>query len=78
EMAGSLTRGADEPLELVRLAIPRRVYTKSHLESVLEAGRRIWKQRKNLAGFTIIKAPKQQRQFSAVLRPIKKNLGFRI
>ncbi|MBI2591413.1 MAG: tryptophanase [Candidatus Brennerbacteria bacterium] len=76
EMAGSLTRGMNEPLELVRLAIPRRVYTKSHIESVLEAGLRIWKQRKNLRGFTIVQAPKHLRQFSAVLKPLTPSLFY--
>lgn len=76
EMVGALTRSVDEPMELVRLAIPRRVYTKSHLDMLLEAGEKIWKQRKNLQGFKLVKAPDVPRQFSVVLKPVRPRRFF--
>ncbi len=39
-------------LELVRLAIPRRVYMKEHLDYVIECAKNIWQRRKKLKGVT--------------------------
>jgi tryptophanase len=57
-------------MELVRLALPRRVYTQSHLDYVAEVLSDINQKRKKLAGFRIVKAPKLMRHFSAVFEPI--------
>ncbi len=53
------------PLELVRLAIPRRVYTKSHLEYVAEAIGEVYKNRDKLRGMKIVWQPKLLRHFTA-------------
>ncbi len=42
------------PMELVRLAIPRRVYTQSHIDYVLEIVLEVFKKRKSLKGYKII------------------------
>lgn len=67
---GSLMFGDKAQNELVRLAIPRRVYTQSHLNYVVETGKLVWEKRKSLRGFKIVKAPKELRHFSATLLPV--------
>ena len=59
--------GEEQPsrLELVRLAIPRRVYTQSHMDYVLEAIHYVWERREDIRGLRITKAPKFLRHFTA-------------
>ena len=52
-------------LELLRLAIPRRVYTQSHMDYVLEAIGLVWERRHDIRGMRIQKAPKFLRHFTA-------------
>lgn len=52
-------------LDLLRLAIPRRVYTQSHMDYVLEAIRLVWQRREAIRGMKIVKAPKFLRHFTA-------------
>lgn len=52
-------------MELVRLAIPRRVYTQSHMDYVIEVCKRVWERRKELRGFKIIEQSKFLRHFTA-------------
>jgi tryptophanase len=56
------------PLELVRLAIPRRTYTESHMKYVIEIVRRVWERRDDVRGVAIKSAPKVLRHFSARFR----------
>ena len=42
---GSLMFGQSAKMELVRLAIPRRVYTQSHIDYVIEVILTVWKRR---------------------------------
>lgn len=58
------------PKELVRLAIPRRVYTQSHIEYVIEVFEKVFEHRKNVKGYTIIEEPKFLRHFTAKLAPV--------
>ncbi|MDR3668055.1 MAG: tryptophanase [Ignavibacteriaceae bacterium] len=53
------------PMELVRLAIPRRVYTQSHIDYVLEVIIETYKNRKNLHGYKIIYEAPMLRHFTA-------------
>ncbi len=53
------------PMELVRLAIPRRVYTQSHIDYVIEVFDEIIKTRNNVKGMRITKEPKYLRHFTA-------------
>jgi tryptophanase len=53
------------PMELVRLAIPRRVYTQSHIDYVVEAVCEVFKYREQLRGFRITEAPAALRHFTA-------------
>ena len=57
-------------LELVRLAIPRRVYTVSHLEYVAEAISAVYGKRDRVKGMRIVEQPKHLRHFSATLEEI--------
>jgi tryptophanase len=52
-------------LELVRLAIPRRVYTQSHLDYVVEVCARIAARKAELRGYKFTYAPKLLRHFTA-------------
>jgi tryptophanase len=53
------------PMELVRLAVPRRVYTQSHIEYTAEAIIEVYKNRKKLKGLKIIWEPEFLRHFTA-------------
>jgi tyrosine phenol-lyase len=52
-------------LELVRLAIPRRVYTQSHIDYVVEAVVEVYQKRETLRGIRIVQAPPTLRHFTA-------------
>ncbi len=59
------------PMELVRLAIPRRVYTQSHIEYVIEVFKEIMKKKKQTKGYKITKEPHFLRHFTAHFEPLK-------
>jgi tryptophanase len=70
---GGLMFGADgswPELELVRLAVPRRVYTKSHLDYVVEVCRRIHEYRDRLSGLRVTYEASALRHFTARLEPL--------
>ncbi len=56
--------------ELVRLAIPRRVYTQSHIDYVVEAILGVWERREEMSGYRITEAPEVLRHFSARFEPL--------
>ncbi len=58
------------PMDLVRLAIPRRVYTQSHIDYVAEAVIEVARTRETLRGYRITKAPKVLRHFTAMFAPL--------
>ncbi len=58
------------PLELYRLAVPRRVYTKSHIDYVLEVAAAVVERRASLGGLRIVEAAAQLRHFTARLAPL--------
>ena len=64
--------GAPPPLELVRLAIPRRVYTQSHMDYVVESIIELFGQRERIRGLRIVEAPKSLRHFSARFEEIER------
>ncbi|RJQ43437.1 MAG: tryptophanase [Anaerolineaceae bacterium] len=57
-------------LELVRLALPRRVYTQSHLDYVVETFKKVNQHRNDIHGYRIIYAPQFLRHFTAKFAPI--------
>jgi tryptophanase len=52
-------------MELVRLAIPRRVYTQSHIDYVVEAILEIWKRRSEVMGYRFVEQAPILRHFTA-------------
>lgn len=58
------------PFELVRLALPRRVYTQSHLEYVAAVLAEIANKPECLTGYRIVDAPAQLRPFKVRLAPV--------
>lgn len=62
--------GTPPPMELVRLAIPRRVYTQSHIDYVIEAVIELYQQREKLRGLEIVSAPRALRHFTARFREL--------
>lgn len=56
---------APPPLELVRLAFPRRVYTQSHIDYVVEATIEVFQRRNELRGLRIVSEPPALRHFTA-------------
>ena len=60
------------PMELVRLAIPRRVYTQSHIDYVAEVVIEVYKNRDKLKGYKITYEAPMLRHFTAKFEP-KKN-----
>ena len=60
-----------EPMDLVRLAIPRRVYTQSHIDYVAEACAELFPLRHTFAGLRMTNEPKFLRHFSATFEEIR-------
>jgi tryptophanase len=58
-------------LELVRLAIPRRVYTQSHIDYVSEVIIEVFAEREKIKGLTITEEAPMLRHFTAKLKPIE-------
>jgi tyrosine phenol-lyase len=58
------------PMELVRLAIPRRVYTQSHIDYVVEVICDVWRRRDDLRGYRFSYQAPTLRHFTARFEPI--------
>ena len=57
-------------MELVRLAIPRRVYTQSHIDYVIEVVIECFRRRKELHGYRIVEEAPMLRHFTAKFAPL--------
>jgi tryptophanase len=70
-MFGMHPDGTETPaaMELVRLAIPRRVYTQSHIDYVAEGVLEVARLRHALRGYRIVSAPRMLRHFTATFEP---------
>ncbi len=71
-MFGLKPDGSEVPaaMDLVRLAIPRRTYTQSHMDYVIEVMARVMKRAKSLKGMRITEQPPALRHFSARFAPL--------
>jgi len=58
------------PMELVRLALPRRVYTQSHADYVVEVFEGLAANKDRLKGLKIVWQPERMRHFSAKFAPL--------
>lgn len=71
--AGKHPESGDEVpagMELVRLAIPHRAYTQSHIDYVIEAILQVYRRRETIRGYRIIRQPTFLRHFTAAFEPI--------
>jgi tryptophanase len=71
-MFGLQPDGTEHPaaFDLVRLAIPRRTYTQSHVDYVIEVVRWVADRAAELRGYRIVKAPPALRHFTARFEPL--------
>ncbi|MCX6553212.1 MAG: tryptophanase [Acidobacteria bacterium] len=71
-MFGLHPDGTETPsaMDLVRLAIPRRVYTQSHIDYVAEAVISVAQSRERLRGYRIVSPPRTLRHFTAIFEPL--------
>jgi len=67
---GSLMFAGAAQMELVRLAIPRRVYTQSHIDYVVEIILKVWEQRSQIRGMRLTYEAPFLRHFTAHLEPV--------
>ena len=57
-------------LELVRLTIPRRVYTQAHMDVVAEAVKAVYDEREKVQGLQMVYEPQYLRFFQARFAPL--------
>ena len=71
-MFGRAPDGSESPaaLDLVRLAIPRRTYTQSHIDYVIEVCARVVERAPELRGYRITSEPPTLRHFTARFEPL--------
>jgi tryptophanase len=71
-MFGRQPDGSERPaaMDLVRLAIPRRTYTQSHMDYVIEVCEQVLAVAPDLPGYRIVDEPPALRHFSASFEPI--------
>jgi len=67
---GTLMFGKAARMDMVRLAIPRRTYTQSHIDYVIESVLEVWKNRDRIRGLRLTYEPPFLRHFTAKLEPV--------
>jgi tryptophanase len=72
-MFGRHSDGSESPapMELVRLAIPRRTYTQSHIDYVIEVCAEVARDAAALSGYRIVEEPPALRHFTARFEPAR-------
>jgi tryptophanase len=74
---GTLMFGTSAKMDLVRLAIPRRVYTQSHIDYVVEVILEVWKKREQIQGLKLSYEAPFLRHFTARMEPVEQVVGAR-
>ena len=71
-MFGRCENGREVPadMDLVRIAIPRRAYTQSHIDYVIEVAEHVYKLRDSLRGFHVVKQAPVLRHFTIEFEPV--------
>ena len=59
------------PMDLVRLAVPRRTYTQSHIDYVIEVTQSVARRARDLKGYRITEEPPALRHFTARFAPLR-------
>jgi tryptophanase len=72
---GSVMFPGTASMELVRLAMPRRLYTQSHVDYVGEVAAGLAARKEQLAGWKIVTAPPVLRHFTAQFEPLPVRVG---
>jgi len=67
---GTLMFDKEAKMDLVRLAIPRRTYTQSHMDYVIEVILEVWKKRDRIRGLKLTHEQPFLRHFTARFEPI--------
>ena len=67
---GTLMFDKEAKMDLVRLAIPRRTYTQSHMDYVIEVIREVWKKRDGIRGLRLTHEQRFLRHFTARFEPV--------
>jgi tryptophanase len=75
---GTLMFGAAANMDLVRLAIPRRVYTQSHIDYVVEVILEVWKNREKIRGMKLSHEAPFLRHFTARLEPVEQTVAHAV
>jgi tyrosine phenol-lyase len=75
---GTLMFGDAAQMDLVRLAIPRRVYTQSHIDYVVEIILEVWKHRERIPGMCLTYEAPFLRHFTARLEPLNVAIPSRL
>ena len=72
-MFGLQPDGSEKPaaMELVRLAMPRRVYTQSHVDYIAEVLTHVNKLRERIRGVRLVQSPSVLRHFTSRLAPVE-------
>jgi tryptophanase len=71
-MFGLQPDGSEQPaaMDLVRLAIPRRTYTQSHIDYAIEVVTSVAERAGELGGMRIVRQPSALRHFTATFQPV--------
>jgi tryptophanase len=75
---GTLMFGTSAKMDLVRLAIPRRVYTQSHMDYVVEVILEVWKKREQIQGLKLSYEAPFLRHFTARMEPVEQVVAARL
>ena len=67
---GSVMFGDKARMELVRLAFPRRVYTQSHVDYIVEVMHSVVRKKKRIPGYKMIYQEPVMRHFTARFKPV--------
>ena len=67
---GTLMFASAARMDLVRLAIPRRVYTQSHIDYVVEVILEVWQRRQQIHGLRLLEEAPFLRHFTARMEPM--------
>jgi tyrosine phenol-lyase len=68
---GTLMFAGAASMDLVRFAIPRRVYTQSHIDYVAEVILEVWRRREAICGMELVYEAPYLRHFTAQLKPMQ-------